>query len=107
MRIDPSQISREWLIEPMPSFSAEQAARYDLRRLGVAEEGIARMLATALPRAHERATEWEAFIALAEPGDALWYFSSPKESWGSLSGRSGFALVRAGAVIAAIVTAMS
>jgi hypothetical protein len=41
------------------------------------------------------------------PGDELWTFSGPPDSWQALAGRSGFALVRAGRVIDHIVTRLN
>ena len=41
------------------------------------------------------------------PGDELWTFSSPPETWQHLMGRAGIALVRNGKPIAHIVTMMN
>ena len=38
--------------------------------------------------------EWEAQKAELKPGDELWTFTSPPESWKRLMGRAGIALVR-------------
>jgi hypothetical protein len=42
-----------------------------------------------------------------EPGDELWAFSSPPETWQHLCGRAGIALVRNGEVIEAMTTMMN
>jgi hypothetical protein len=51
--------------------------------------------------------QWQALLAKAEPGDELWEFSSPPESWQRLMGMAGIALVRNGEVIDSFVTAMN
>jgi hypothetical protein len=50
---------------------------------------------------------WQALLAEMQPGDELWQFSSPKESWQGLAGRAGISLVRDGEVIDSIVMCMS
>lgn len=42
-----------------------------------------------------------------KPGDEIWLYSSPPESWENLCGRSGYALVREGEVIKTSVGLMS
>ena len=41
------------------------------------------------------------------PGDEVWSFSSPVESWGVLAGRAGFALIRDGRPLAHMITIMN
>lgn len=42
-----------------------------------------------------------------QPGDEVWWFSSPAELWEILEGRGGIALVRRGRPIAYVITHMS
>jgi hypothetical protein len=42
-----------------------------------------------------------------KPGDELWTFCSPAESWQNLAGRRGIVLLRDGMAIAEIVTLMN
>ena len=51
--------------------------------------------------------EWVAFKEKILPGDQLWEFRSPNESWAIMGGRAGIALVRGGEVIASLVTRMN
>lgn len=51
--------------------------------------------------------EWEELKALMVPGDEIWTFSSPPDSWRDLAGRAGVALVRNGVPIRIIVTVMN
>ena len=49
----------------------------------------------------------QAIDVRARPGDHLWRFASPAQTWLELAGREGVFLVRDGMVIAHIVTAMN
>jgi hypothetical protein len=60
-------------------------------------------LDTGIPQTHE----WERIKLRMLPGDELWTFSSPPETWQALAGRMGIALVRKGRVIAHAITAMN
>ena len=51
--------------------------------------------------------EWKQLLAAMQPGDELWEFSSPADTWKHLAGRAGFAVVRNGNPIASLVTCMS
>jgi hypothetical protein len=51
--------------------------------------------------------EWESLIAEMQPGDELWEFSSSRESWKHLCGRSGIALVRGGEIVQMMITEMN
>jgi hypothetical protein len=51
--------------------------------------------------------KWKAFIAQMVAGDELWFFKSPPETWSSLAGRAGYAVVRSGHIVASIVSATS
>jgi hypothetical protein len=46
-------------------------------------------------------------LAQMQPGDGLWEYDSPPEDWDRLTGSSGFALVRGGAVVATQVCRMN
>jgi hypothetical protein len=50
---------------------------------------------------------WEALKRKMRPGDELYKFTSPRETWANLAGRAGIALVRQGEVIATMITRMS
>ena len=51
--------------------------------------------------------KWAELKAQMKPGDEIWTFASPPESWKHLAGRSGFALVRNGVAIMTIVIMMN
>ena len=51
--------------------------------------------------------KWNAFVMKAESGDQFWTFKSAPETWYSLSGTTGFAIVRNGQCIATLVTSRS
>lgn len=51
-----------------------------------------------------RNAAWEDFKAHVQPGDQIVYFRSPQDTWEGLYGRAGYALVREGVVVHAILT---
>jgi hypothetical protein len=54
-----------------------------------------------------RNAQWEKLKAQMQPGDEIWTFSSPAQSWQDLAGRSGVVLVRDKKIIAEIVVMMN
>ena len=73
---------------------------------GISDERVERFPDLAKPFGGQSA-RWDALKAEMRPGDEIWTFSSPEESWRHLAGRSGVALVRQGKVIMTIVTLMN
>lgn len=51
--------------------------------------------------------DWKQLIAEMQPGDELWEFESPLDTWQHLCGRAGFAIVRNNNPIASLVTRMN
>jgi hypothetical protein len=51
--------------------------------------------------------DWAALKSQMIPGDELWEFRSPKESWAHMCGRAGICLVRDGEVIGSKLTLMN
>lgn len=51
--------------------------------------------------------EWEALKAKLQPGDEIWYFSSPQEDWERMMGWEGIALVRDAEIVDFFITAMN
>jgi hypothetical protein len=50
---------------------------------------------------------WEKFKASVRPGDEVWYFCSPGETWQHLAGWRGYAVFRDGRVVDHITSAMN
>jgi hypothetical protein len=51
--------------------------------------------------------KWERLKSHMIPGDELWEFCSPEETWVHLKGRQGYAVVRNGEIVDSIITSMS
>lgn len=86
----------DWLTRKLTVAEAEAANSVRDERLGP----------DAVPFGFENPT-WRQLLADMIPGDELWEFSSPPESWDNLAGRAGIALVREGKVVATILTLLS
>ena len=89
-----------WLQKEM--IVAEAEAEYP----GITDDRIARFPDAAKPFGL-RHPQWEELKRDMLPGDEIWAFSSPPDSWADLAGRAGIALVRKGIPIRTIVTAMN
>ena len=89
-----------WLIEKISVEDAEMA------HPGINDERVQRFPDIARPFGFQNG-EWEALKAQMQPGDEIWTFASPEDSWIHDAGRAGVALVRAGAAIKAVVTVMN
>jgi hypothetical protein len=50
---------------------------------------------------------WTAFLKRIKPGDELWEFCSPPETWHNRRGREGVAMVRRGKVVRSVITRMN
>ena len=48
-----------------------------------------------------------ATLAKLREGDELWWYQTPQETWDMLCGREGFAIVRGGAIVDFIFTAIN
>lgn len=82
-------IPKNWLVERI----SVQQAETDNSRNGVPFGG--------------QNDRWEKLKAALEPGDKIWTFSSPLESWEHLAGREGVAIVRKDRVVMSLVTFMN
>jgi hypothetical protein len=50
---------------------------------------------------------WQRVLRQARPGDEFWWFRSPSHTWPRKVGAAGYALVRAGSVVATFTVARS
>jgi len=95
-----SMIPKEWLQKPISVAEAEAAYP------GIRDDRVKRFPDAAKPFGFMNA-EWESLKAEMQPGDELWTFSSPPESWQDLAGRAGIALVRNGAPVKILLGALN
>jgi hypothetical protein len=96
----PPAIPKDWLDKKISIAEAEAA------HPGISDDRVQRFPDAAKPFGF-RSRAWEALKAEMQPGDELWTFSSPADSWQHLAGRAGVALVRDGNPIEALVTVMN
>lgn len=91
-----NSIPKAWLLKQMTVAEAESLNLVHDERLGP----------QPIPFGFSNES-WQSLLAKMRPGDEVWQFSSPVESWEDLSGRMGYAVVRDGEVIEHIVTLMN
>ncbi|MGD0147065.1 MAG: hypothetical protein ABSB77_00620 [Xanthobacteraceae bacterium] len=97
---DAPPIPKEWLDKKISVAEAEAT------HPGLNDERVQGTPEVAKPFGF-RNSQWEALKAEMQPGDELWTFSSPAESWKYLAGRAGVALVRDGKPIKVVITLMN
>jgi hypothetical protein len=97
---DEPPIPNQWLDRQVNVEEAEVA------HPGITDDRVARFPEAAKPFAFKH-REWEELKAAMQPGDEIWTFSSPTNSWQDLAGRAGVALVRNGTPVKVIVTMMN
>ncbi len=51
--------------------------------------------------------KWERLKQDMQPGDELWEFCSPEDTWVHLKGRQGYAVVRNGEIVTTLITSMN
>jgi hypothetical protein len=101
-KLGASAAARAVLIDPPPEQTDEES-EFDIPEMSVWKR-------TTVAEAQAHLGDWDRWVALRriiEPGDELYWFSTSHDSWRHLAGRSGYALVRNGEIIADIVTRMN
>lgn len=51
--------------------------------------------------------EWTEFKTMIQPGDQIWFFNTPINSWGALMGQKGYVLIRNCKIVAKMTTEMN
>jgi hypothetical protein len=97
---DAPLIPKSWLDRKFTIAEAEA------EHLGIRDERVQRFPEAAKPFGF-KSGQWEAIKAAMQPGDELWTFASPAESWENLAGRAGIAVVRDGNPIFVLTTMLN
>jgi hypothetical protein len=97
---------RDWLVERCESTDWLDVAKADAPSLGLSAEQAYGILQRRNFGSWVDA-QWKPFIAMMQPGDELWRFRSPDDTWDDLAGSAGYAIMREGKVIHAMVTMRS
>ena len=93
-------IPKSWLDKKVTIAEAEAA------HPGISDERVQRFPDAAKPFGF-KSGQWEAIKAAMQPGDELWTFISPAESWENLAGRAGIAVVRDGNPVMVLTTMLN
>lgn len=103
--LNTGDVPESWLKERLITTDVHELAKHELADSGVSDVDMQRLLAVGLsPRWMEK---WHAFIGQMVADDELWFFESPAETWNRLAGRTGYALVRSGHIVASIFSGRS
>ena len=94
-------IPKSWLDKKVTIAEAEA------EHPGIRDERVQRFPDAAKPFGF-KSGQWEAIkAATMQPGDELWTFASPAESWQNLAGRAGVAVVRDGNPVMVLTTMLN
>jgi len=91
-------IPESWLKERLHTTDANELFERELLSLGLSDSDM-QELRTEGP-SPRFAEAWRRFVGQMVPGDELWWFESPPETWKGLAGSAGYALVRSGQIVA-------
>ena len=99
-------MKREWLQKKLETTDYVTLASEEIRSSGIVDKAAERDLLDRLAKAPHWA-RWEEFIRVMQPGDELWYYTSPKETWENLCGCAGYAIVRNSKIVSYLNTVRS
>lgn len=102
-------IPKAWLERPVHARTTADLMRDDLVSMGVPDTQIEALIEALIARPPNRAGagKLEAFLADAHPGDEIWRFRSPPDTWTKLCGRAGYGIVRDGRCVRIVVTMLN
>ena len=93
-------IPESWLKERLQTTDVNELFKRELLSLGLSDADFNQLLSQGTSPAWLE--KWRQFIPQMLPGDELWSFESPPETWAALAGAAGYAIVRSGRVIASL-----
>ena len=94
-----------WLKERLECVELQDLYKREMIRSGVSDRSLADLLANGPSPVWVK--KWIKFIERRMPGDELWVFESPSETWEDMSGTAGYALVRSGQIVDSIISRRS
>ncbi len=100
-------MERDWLVEQCNSTDPREIRLREMASLEISDENKQKLLDQSEQFREWAKNEWMPFIELMQPGDELWQFCSPGESWANLAGRAGYAIVRDGEIVHSLVTLLN
>jgi hypothetical protein len=98
---------REWLIERCDSTDPRDIRLREMDSLGLSKENKRELLDRSEQFRKWVSQKWTPFVAVMQPGDEIWRFRSPGDTWANMCGRAGYSIVRDGEVLRSLVTLMN
>ena len=107
----PIPFPESWTAYPITLDQAQEMREMDLKRRIAVIEKIAQkhpeIVAESQVFLRKSDQKFLNFSRQMQPGDGLWYFSTPKACWKDLCGRAGFVIVRNGKEVDRYTTLMN
>jgi hypothetical protein len=79
----------------------------EMASLELSDENKQKLLDRSEPFRKWVEERWKPFVALMLPGDELWRFRSPAQTWANLAGRAGYAIVRDDEIVHSLITLLN
>lgn len=97
----------EWLTERCEDLSAREIRYREMDELDLSDENKRRGLECSEQFKKWEMTKWIPFVSHLLPGDEVWHFRSPPQTWSEFCGCAGYAVLRDGQVIRILTTMRS
>lgn len=97
----------EWLTVRCATVDGRDIWRDEIAALDVPEETQRQLLLEGERSQRWVDERWKPFIACKSPGDELWRYRSPDDTWISLAGVAGYAIIREGMIVKTLTTQMN
>ena len=97
----------EWLTERCEDLSAREIRYREMAELDLSDENKRRVLECSEQFKKWEMTKWIPFVSHLLPGDEVWRFRSPPQTWSNFCGCAGYAVLRDGQVIRTLTTMRS
>ena len=98
---------REWLTNRCITTDPRELRLQDMASLQLSDGNKQKLLCHSEQFRRWVETKWVPFVSQMLPGDELWRFRSPDQTWANLAGRAGYAIVRNGTVVHSLVTLLN
>ena len=97
----------EWLTVRCATVDGRDIWNDEIAALDISDEAKQQLLLESERLQRWVDERWNPFIAGYSPGDELWRFRSPDDTWFSLAGVAGYAIIRGATIVKTLTTQMN
>jgi len=100
-------MKHEWLIERCDNLDARDVCLREMSALELSDDNKRKLVEKSEQVKRWQVEKWKPFVADLQPGDEVWRFRSPPETWSSFCGCAGYVVLRCGKIIRSLTTMRS